>query len=80
VELSYRSEEAVSVPDKVRDILVKKERKVSITYRAGSAEEGEIIEHNDSMIEVIACDKDESTEDMYWVYGYFHDFRGLEPQ
>lgn len=70
----------MSVPDKVRDVLVAKTRSVSMTYRAGFAEEGAVIEHNDSMIEVIACEKDESTEDMYWVYGYLHDFQGLEPQ
>jgi hypothetical protein len=80
VELSHHSEESVTVPDKVHEVLKKRTRSVSMTYREGFAEEGEVIEHGDDMIEVLACEKDESTEDMYWVYGYLHDFSGLEPQ
>jgi hypothetical protein len=80
VELSHRSEEAVSVPDKVKDILVRKDRKVHVTLVKGCPEEGEVIEHNGNMIEVISFEKSEGLDDMYFIYGYLHDFEGLEPQ
>ncbi len=68
------------VPDKIRDILLKKERKIHIGYREGSAEEGEIVEYSGNMIEVVSCVKDTESENMYWIYGYLYDFRGLESQ
>jgi hypothetical protein len=81
VELPHRSEESVSdVPDKVKEVLAQKDREVHITLVKGCPKEGDVIEHNGDMLEIIAFEKSEGLDDMYFVYGYFHDFSGLEPQ
>jgi hypothetical protein len=86
VELPHRSEESVSdVPDKVKEVLAQKDREVHITLVKGCPKEGDVIEHNGDMLEIIAFEKSEGLDgegldDMYFVYGYFYDFSGLEPQ
>jgi len=70
----------VSVPDKVKEVLAQKDREVHITLVECCPEEGDVIEHNGNMLEVIACEKSKGSADLYFVYGYLHDFEGLEPQ
>lgn len=72
----------MSVPEKVKEILAQKTRKVHVTLVKGRPEEGEVIEHNGNMIEVIAFEKSEGEGlvDMWFIYGFLHDFDGLEPQ
>ena len=70
----------MSVPEKVKEVLAQKDRKVHITLVEGCPKEGDVVEHNGNMIEIIAFEKSEGLDDMYFIYGYLYDFEGLEPQ